>query len=102
MIENYHLYSDSKLISFITSNLLNNDLSNYQVCSQKINQSVNKYEDTILHYAVYHKREQLIKFLIKNGADPNKVNKRKQTPMDLAKKYDMVDVLKKYLDEKGA
>ena len=102
MIENYHLYSDSKLISFITSNLLNNDLSNYQVCSQKINQSVNKYEDTILHYAVYHKREQLIKFLIKNGADPNKVNKRKQTPMDLAKKYDMMDTLKKYLDEKNA
>ena len=98
MIENYHLYSDSKLISFITSNLLNNDLSNYQVCSQKINQSVNKYEDTILHYAVYHKREQLIKFLIKNGADPNKVNKRKQTPMDLAKRYDMVDTLKKYMN----
>ena len=101
MIENYHLYSDSKLISFITSNLLNNDLSNYQVCSQKINQSVNKYEDTILHYAVYHKREQLIKFLIKNGADPNKVNKRKQTPMDLAKRYQLVDFLNTCLSEKA-
>ena len=101
MIENYHLYSDSKLISFITSNLLNNDLSNYQVCSQKINQSVNKYEDTILHYAVYHKREQLIKFLIKNGADPNKVNKRKQTPMDLAKRYQLTDFLNTCLSEKA-
>ena len=100
MIENYHLYSDSKLISFITSNLLNNDLSNYQVCSQKINQSVNKYEDTILHYAVYHKREQLIKFLIKNGADPNKVNKRKQTPMDLAKRYGLDQLLNTYLSER--
>ena len=101
MIENYHLYSDSKLISFITSNLLNNDLSNYQACSQKINQSVNKYEDTILHYAVYHKREQLIKFLIKNGADPNKVNKRKQTPMDLAKRYQLADFLNTCLSEKA-
>ncbi len=101
MIENYHLYSDSKLISFITSNLLNNDLSNYQVCSQKINQSVNKYEDTILHYAVYHKREQLIKFLIKNGADPNKVNKRKQTPMDLAKRYQLAYFLNTCLSEKA-
>ena len=51
---------------------------------------------------MYHKREQLIKFLIKNGADPLKVNKRKQTPMDLATKYDMMDTLKKYLDEKNA
>ena len=39
--------------------------------------------------------------MIKNGADPFKVNKRKQTPMDLAKKYDMTDVLKKYMDERG-
>ncbi len=54
-----------------------------------------------MHYAVYHKREPLIKFLIKNGADPSKVNKRKQTPMYLAEKYDMVDVLKKYLAERG-
>ena len=59
---------------------------------------MNKYEDTILHYAVYHKREELIKFLIKNGADVNKVNKRKQTPMDLAKRYDMIDTLKKYIE----
>ena len=55
-----------------------------------------------MHYAVYHKRDALIKFLIKYGADPLKVNKRKQTPMDLAKKYDMIDALKKYLDERNA
>ena len=102
IVENYHLYSDTKLISFITSNLLNNKLSDKEFCAQKLNEPVNKYEDTILHYAVYHKREPLIKFLIKNGADPLKVNKRKQTPMDLAKKYDMIDVLKKYLDERNA
>ena len=102
IVENYHLYSDTKLISFITANLLNNKLSDKEFCAQKLNEPVNKYEDTILHYAVYHKRDALIKFLIKYGADPLKVNKRKQTPMDLAKKYDMIDVLKKYLDERNA
>ena len=61
---------------------------------------MNKYEDTILHYAVYHKREELIKFLIKNGADVNKVNKRKQTPMDLAKRYDMVEFINNCLSER--
>ena len=54
---------------------------------------MNKYEDTILHYAVYHKREQLITFLIKNGADPFKKNKRNQTPMDLAKRYNLDNFL---------
>ena len=47
---------------------------------------------------MYHKREPLIKFLIKNGADPKKYNKRYETPMDLAKRYDMIDTLKKYMD----
>ena len=100
MVENYHLFSDSKLIAYITSNLLKNDLSNKEFCASKLNEPVNKYEDTLLHYAVYHKREPLIKFLIQNGANPLQLNKRNQNPMGLAKKYDMVDVLKKYMDEK--
>ena len=54
----------------------------------KLNEPVNKYQDTLLHYAVYHKREPLIKFLLKNGADPKKTNKR----------YDMIDTLKKYMN----
>ena len=98
LIENYHLYSDTKLISFLTNNLLKNDLSNKEFCAMKLNEPVNKYEDTLLHYAVYHKREPLIKFLIKNGADPKKSNKRYETPMDLAKRYDMTDTLKKYMN----
>ena len=101
MIENYHLYSDTKLISFITNSLLKNDLTNKEFCAVKLNEPVNKHEDTLLHYAVYHKREQLIKFLIKNGADPNKVNKRKQTPMDLAKRYQLTDFLNTCLSEKA-
>ena len=64
------------MISHIKSNVLNGELSNRQLCAQKLNESVNKYEDTILHYAVYHKRQELIKFLIKYGANLNKVNKR--------------------------
>ena len=60
----------------------------------KLNEPVNKYEDTLLYYAVYHKREPLIKFLLKNGEEPIKTNKRYETPMDLAKRYDMIDILK--------
>ena len=41
----------------------------------KLNDPVNMYEDTLLHYAVFHNREKLCKFLLKNGADPYKVNK---------------------------
>ena len=60
---------------------------------------MNKYEDTILHYAVYHKREQLISFLIKNGADPFKKNKRNQTPMNLAKRYNLDNFLNNCLSQ---
>ena len=49
---------------------------------------------------MYHKREELIKFLIKNGADPNKVNKRSQTPMDLAKRYNLEEFLNTCLSER--
>ena len=83
------------MISHIKSNVLNGELSNRQLCAQKLNESVNKYEDTILHYAVYHKRQELIKFLIKYGANLNKVNKRGLTPMDLAKRYQLADFQKK-------
>ena len=65
LIENYHLFSDTKLI---TNNLLKNDLTNKEFCEMKLNEPVNKYEDTLFHYAVYHKGEPLIKFLLKNGA----------------------------------
>ena len=88
------------MISHITSNLLKNDLSDLKACAQKINEPVNKYEDTILHYAIYHKREELIKFLIKYGADVNKVNKRNLTPMDLAKRYDMETFINNCLPKK--
>ena len=41
----------------------------------KLNEPVNKYEDTLLHYAIYHKREPLIKFLLKKGAVQKKQKK---------------------------
>lgn len=41
----------------------------------KFNESVNSYEDTLLHYAVFHKKMQLIDFLLKHEADPFKKNK---------------------------
>ena len=37
--------------------------------------------------------------MIKNGADPNKINKRNQTPMDLAKRYNLDNFLNNCLSE---
>ena len=56
---------------------------------------MNLYEDTILHYAVFHKRIKLIEFLMEKGADPNKSNKRKQTAYDLAKKNNLIELIDK-------
>ena len=41
----------------------------------KLNELVNKYEDILLYYAVFHKRDPLIKFLLKNGAVQKKQKK---------------------------
>ncbi len=49
---------------------------------------------------MYHKREELIKFLISIGADPLKINKRNQTPMDLAKKCNLEGFLNNCLSER--
>ena len=53
-----------------------------------------------MHYAVYHKRKDLIKFLITIGADPLKINKRNQSPMDLAKRYNLEEFLNTCLSER--
>ena len=49
---------------------------------------------------MYHKRKELIQYLIKNGADPLKINKRNQTPMDLAKRYNLEEFLNTCLSER--
>ena len=73
LVENYHLYTDTKIISFISSNLLRNDINNKKICAEKLNEPVNIYEDTLLHYAVYHRRKQLIEYLINHGAIQQKL-----------------------------
>ena len=91
LVENYQLYSDTKLIQFINQNIINSNTNSKS--KNKINDPVNLYEDTILHYAVFHKRIKLIEFLLKNGANPYLLNKRKQTAMDLAKKNELESLI---------
>lgn len=77
LVENYYLFSDQKFISFLEANVLKtNDKSKGE---NKINDPVNLYDDTILHYAVFHNKEKLVDFLLKNNADPFKLNKVSNT-----------------------
>ena len=75
LIENYHLYSDNEFIKYLKSkaNVLPKENSKVQYES-KINEPVNVFGDTILHYAVFHNKVALIDFLLKNNADPFKKN----------------------------
>ena len=50
---------------------------------------------------MYHKRKELIKFLITIAADPLKINKRNQSPMDLAKRYNLEEFSNTCLSERG-
>lgn len=43
--------------------------------NSKLNDAVNSYGDTILHFAVFHEKIELIKFLLSHGADPLIKNK---------------------------
>ena len=75
LIENYHLFSDNEFIKYLKSkaNVLPKDNSKIQYES-KINDPVNVFGDTILHYAVFHNKVALIDFLLSNNADPFKKN----------------------------
>jgi len=92
LIETFELFSDNYFIEYIQKNILNenerkNSLTNNELSdANKLNSPINFFDDTLLHYAVYQKRKELIKFLIHNGADPNKKNNRGVTPKQLAKK----------------
>ena len=93
IVENFQLYSDDRFIQFIEQNIINSPNNKNKI--NKINDPVNLYEDTILHYAVFHKRTKLIEFLLQHGANPYKSNKRKQTAMDLAKKNNLTELIEK-------
>ena len=71
MVENYLLFSEDKFILFLETNII----SKTNPEQNKINDSVNVYNDTILHYAVFHNKERLIDFLLEHQADPFKKNK---------------------------
>lgn len=97
-VEYIHLYDDIQLINYIEKKIvLVNEESGGEKRKDysKLNDVINmvsltyfkanyQFEDTILHYAVFHNRVELVQYLISKGADVNKANKRKKTPYDLA------------------
>lgn len=69
------LFSEDKFILFLEANIVSKTNTTGKVEQNKINDPVNIYNDTILHYAVFHNKERLIDFLLKHQADPFKKNK---------------------------
>ena len=53
-----------------------------------------QYDDTILHYAAFHNKYEICKYLIEKKADPNLQNKRKKSPMEIAKSKNFTNIVK--------
>ena len=72
LIENFELFSDNYFIEYIQKNILKDNENDRQKSStkrelaknNKLNSPINYFEDTLLHYAVYQKRKDLIIFKI--------------------------------------
>ena len=92
------MFSDQKFINYIQSYVLNKENNKEEIDKKKnrLDDPVNKYDDTILHYAVFHKREKLIIFLLEHGASPYIPNKRKQNAFDIAKKNGLTELIEKH------
>ena len=101
LIENFELFSDNYFIEYIQKNILKDNENDRQKSStkrelaknNKLNSPINYFEDTLLHYAVYQKRKDLIQFLIYNGADPSIKNIRGITPKKIAEKNGLANYL---------
>jgi ankyrin repeat protein len=103
LIENFELYSDNEFIEYIQKNVLTDNNDNDKTSRNnsknkfheynKLNEPINYFDDTILHYAVYQKRKKLIQFLIYNGADPRMENIRGVTPKEIAKRNGLENYL---------
>ena len=48
-----------------------------------LNMPINMTKDTILHFAAYHKKEEIIRFLVKSGADKEAKNIWNMRPIDV-------------------
>jgi len=86
IVENFHILPDKKLIEFLEGSyctVVENGEKKKDYA--KLNDVVNMYEDTLLHYSIFHKKNELTLFLLEKGVDPTKMNKRKKSPLDIAK-----------------
>ena len=79
--------SDSDIIALLKR--MNGDKQN---TDDRINAAVNLFDDTLVHYAVFNDRLELVKFLMENGAKPNIKNKRNRSARDLAEVYEKKEI----------
>ena len=101
VVENFHLYNDKYFISYLESKIcISNEGSEKTKDYSKLNEPINmvtfnliQFADTILHYAVFHNKQELCKYLLTHGADFKIKNKRKKSPYDIAKERKMDDIL---------
>ena len=70
-----HFEPEQKIISYLDGFLSEHpDL---------LNSPINLTKDTILHFAAYHKKEKIVEYLIRKGADKHAKNAWNMRPIDV-------------------
>ena len=70
-----HFEPEQKIISYLDG-FLNEH-------AELLSSPINLTKDTILHFAAYHKKEKIVEYLVRKGADKNAKNAWNMRPIDV-------------------
>jgi ankyrin repeat protein len=80
--------NDKQMQDFILKSCINHDLEMIKKVAPEINLEYSYSKGwKLLHYAVYLRQFEVVKLLLKFGANPNSINDRGRTPLHLAAKF---------------